>query len=201
MANKETTLNELRQEMSTIDVTLNVEQEVLLTTSQDLEKLEGRKEVLKERKKNASQNKAQLEKSIVEAEAALTRLEAEKKEQSNIVQLLEDEVKKLQSLLQEKQKSLGLLNTNLDETIEFHKGDYIEWLNKQATAKNEKQYLGQQLEQHDHKNTRLDQENAKYLTERTSIFDKKKQSEADLLRNCNRARDSCDELSNILETS
>ena len=35
---------------------------VLLQTSEELEKLEGRKEVLKERKKNASQNKEQLEK-------------------------------------------------------------------------------------------------------------------------------------------
>ena len=107
----------------------------------------------------------------------MTRLETEKKEQERIVQLLGTEVKNLQSLLQEKQKSLGLLNTNLDETIEVHKSDYIEWLNKQATAKNEKQYLGQQLEQHDHKNTRLDQDNAKYLTERTSIFQKKQHYE------------------------
>ena len=177
LAEKETILQELRQRMANIDVTINTEQEVLLLASQDLEKLEGRKEVLKERKKNATQNKAQLEKSIVEAQALLTRLETEKKEQERIVQLLGTEVKNLQSLLQEKQKSLGLLNTNLDETIEVHKSDYIEWLNKQATAKNEKQYLGQQLEQHDHKNTRLDQDNAKYLTERTSIFQKKQHYE------------------------
>ena len=177
LTEKETILQELRQRMANIDVTINTEQEVLLLASQDLEKLEGRKEVLKERKKNASQNKAQLEKSIVEAQALLTRLETEKKEQESIVQLLGTEVKNLQSLLQEKQKSLGLLNTNLDETIEVHKSDYIEWLNKQATAKNEKQYLGQQLEQHDHKNTRLDQDNAKYLTERTSIFQKKQHYE------------------------
>lgn len=186
---KETVLKELRQKMTNIDVTINTQQEVLLTTSQDLEKLEGRKEVLKERKKNASQNKAQLEKSISEAEALLSRLDNERKEQANVVQLLETEVKSLQSLLLEKQKSLGLLNTNLDETIELHKSDYIEWLNKQATAKNEKQYLGQQLEQHDHKNTRLDQDNAKYLTERTSILEKKQQYEKDL-----------HELANELET-
>ncbi len=177
LAEMETILNEQRQKMTTIDVTINTQQELLLTTSQDLEKLEGRKEVLKERKKNASQNKAQLEKSIAEAQASLTRLETEKNEQVNVVQLLETEVKNLQSLLQEKQKSLGLLKTNLDETIELHKGDYIEWLNKQATAKNEKQYLGQQLEQHDHKNARLDQDNAKYLTERASIYQKKRDYE------------------------
>ena len=177
LAEKEKILNEQRQKMAIIDVTINTQQELLLTTSQDLEKLEGRKEVLKERKKNASQNKAQLEKSIAEAQASLTRLETEKNEQVNIVHLLETEVKNLQSLLQEKQKSLGLLQTNLDETIELHKGDYIEWLNKQAAAKNEKQYLGQQLEQHEHKNARLDQDNSKYLTERTAIYQKKREYE------------------------
>ena len=83
LAEKETILQELRQRMANIDVTINTEQEVLLLASQDLEKLEGRKEVLKERKKNATQNKAQLEKSIVEAQALLTRLETEKKEQES----------------------------------------------------------------------------------------------------------------------
>ena len=84
-------------------------QEVLLLASQDLEKLEGRKEVLKERKKNATQNKAQLEKSIVEAQALLTRLETEKKEQERIVQLLETEVKNLQSASPRKTKNPWLI--------------------------------------------------------------------------------------------
>ena len=49
-----------------LDEYINDLQNVLLHTSEELEKLEGRKEVLKERKKNASQNKEQLEKNIEE---------------------------------------------------------------------------------------------------------------------------------------
>ena len=41
-------------------------QNLLLILVKNLRKLEGRKEVLKERKKNASQNKAQLAKVISE---------------------------------------------------------------------------------------------------------------------------------------
>ena len=55
------------------------------------------------------------------------------------------------------------------------KSDYIEWLNKQASAKNEKQYLLQQLTQQEHKNAKLDQENEKFLKERTDITAKKKE--------------------------
>ena len=42
--------------------------------------------------------------------------------------------------------------------------NYIEWLNKQASAKNEKQYLLKQLKQQEHKNAKLDMENEKFLT-------------------------------------
>lgn len=173
---KQASLQEYRQKMTSLDSTIDALQEVLLTASQELEKVEGRKDVLKERKKNASQHKAQLEKAIAEAEVARTRLVAEKEEQKAIVHMLQTEVADLQSLLQEKQKALGLCKLNIDETIDVHKSDYIEWLNKQATAKNEKQYLWQQLDQHDHKNTRLDQENAKYLTDRTFIAERKQQA-------------------------
>lgn len=173
---KQASLQEYRQKMTSLDSTIDALQEVLLTASQELEKVEGRKDVLKERKKNASQHKAQLEKAIAEAEMARTRLVAEKEEQKALVHMLQTKVEDLQSLLQEKQKALGLCKLNLDETIDVHKSDYIEWLNKQATAKNEKQYLWQQLDQHDHKNTRLDQENAKYLTDRTFISERKQQA-------------------------
>ena len=191
---QETKLYKLRQNMTSLDVSINSLQEILLTASQDLEKLEGRKEVLKERKKNANQNKAQLEKAIKEAQEVLTRLAKEKEAQTSIVQTLEKEMKDLQTLLQEKQKMLALFNSNIDETIETHKSDYIEWLNKQATAKNEQQYLWQQLDQHHHKNARLDQENAKYLTERTSIAEKRNQYERNDASNDGRASYSCYEL-------
>lgn len=170
---KEIELNELRKKMANLDVSINSLQQVLLTASEDLEKLEGRKEVLKERKKHASQSKAQLEKSIEETKGVLIQVKKEKEIQMGVVQSLEIEINSLQKQLQEKQKTLSLLSSNIEEKIEQYKGDYIEWLNKQATAKNEKQYLIQQLEQNEQKNTRLDNENAKYLNDRTSIFKKK----------------------------
>ncbi|RID87203.1 chromosome segregation protein SMC [Peribacillus asahii] len=177
---KEAALQELRQKTASLDATMNDLQAILLTSSEDLEKLEGRKEVLKERKKNATQNKVQLEKSIEEAKTFIARLEVDKEAQVILVRELENEVKNLQSRLQEKQQTLGSFQTNIEATIELHKSDYIEWLNKQATAKNEKQYLAQQLEQHAYKNERLDNDNAKYLTERTSIVKQKQQHEAEL---------------------
>ncbi|RFU63240.1 chromosome segregation protein SMC [Peribacillus saganii] len=170
---KEAELEEARDRVTALDESINDLQEVLLQASEELEKLEGRKEVLKERKKNASQNKQGLEKSIEEASTRIKALELEKIAESQGLELLEQEVKDLTGTLQEKQKQLSAFNSNLEEIIETLKSDYIEWLNKQATANNEIRYLEQQISQQDHKNTRLDKENSRYIVERKNIGERK----------------------------
>ncbi|MDR4927569.1 chromosome segregation protein SMC [Peribacillus simplex] len=170
---KEAHLKKLRDSLATLETSINGLQEILLNASEELEKLEGRKEVLKERKKNAAQNKSQLEKAIVEGEAAVERLSLQKERETEILNALNLEVKGISETLHEKQKSLGLFNSDIEAMIEAKKSDYIEWLNKQASAKNEKQYLLQQLTQQEHKNAKLDMENEKFLTERMDITARK----------------------------
>ncbi|MFK9115810.1 chromosome segregation protein SMC [Peribacillus frigoritolerans] len=173
LQDREAYLKKLRDSLATLETSINGLQEILLNASEELEKLEGRKEVLKERKKNAAQNKSQLEKAIVEGEAAIERLSLQKERETEILHALNLEVKGISETLHEKQKSLGLFNSDIEAVIEAKKSDYIEWLNKQASAKNEKQYLLQQLEQQEHKNAKLDMENEKFLTERMEITAKK----------------------------
>ncbi|MFJ7929412.1 chromosome segregation protein SMC [Peribacillus sp. NPDC096448] len=170
---REAHLKKLRDSLATLETSINGLQEILLNASEELEKLEGRKEVLKERKKNAAQNKSQLEKAIVEGEAAVERLSLQKERETEILHALNLEVKGISETLHEKQKSMGLFNSDIEAMIEAKKSDYIEWLNKQASAKNEKQYLLQQLAQQEHKNAKLDMENEKFLTERMDITAKK----------------------------
>ncbi|MBT2649645.1 chromosome segregation protein SMC [Bacillus sp. ISL-34] len=170
---REAHLKKLRDSLATLETSINGLQEILLNASEELEKLEGRKEVLKERKKNAAQNKSQLEKAIVEGEAAVERLSLQKERETEILNALNLEVKRISETLHEKQKSLGLFNSDIEAMIEAKKSDYIEWLNKQASAKNEKQYLLQQLTQQEHRNAKLDMENEKFLTERMDITAKK----------------------------
>lgn len=176
ISQKETESAKLRKHIAGLDQSMNELQETLLRASEELEKLEGRKEVLKERKKNASQNKQQLEKSIDDGERRISEWTAEKERENRVLVKLEQEVRNLQSSLHEKQKSLGLFTSNIEETIETLKSDYIEWLNKQASARNEQQYLDQQLNQQDNRNVRLDTENEKFLNERIEIEAKKLES-------------------------
>ncbi|MFJ5622145.1 chromosome segregation protein SMC [Peribacillus loiseleuriae] len=170
---KEADVKNTRDHIYALDESVNDLQAVLLHASEELEKIEGRKEVLKERKKNASQNKHQLEKSIVDGEKRILSLKDEKDREGKVLAILESDVKRLQKDLNENQKSFGLFSANLEETIEALKSDYIEWLNKQAAARNETQHLQQQLNQQKTRNARLDQENGKYLSERVEVEKKK----------------------------
>lgn len=163
---KEAKIEETRNQIAALDESITDLQNVLLHASEELEKLEGRKEVLKERKKNASQNRAQLEKSITELTDKIFQLKSNKDIQDELVKKLTQQVKFLQNQLKEKQEKLALFTENIDEKIETLKSEYIELINDQAGAKNELKYIDQQLEQQEIKSTRLDSENVKFIEER-----------------------------------
>ncbi|MGX6441975.1 chromosome segregation protein SMC [Neobacillus sp. K501] len=177
---KEAKIEETRDHIAALDESINDLQNVLLYASEELEKLEGRKEVLKERKKNASQNRIQLEKNIAEFTEKVNHLQGNRDSQKELFDQLKDQVNSLQVLLKEKQEKLTLFAENIDEKIESLKGEYIELLNEQAGAKNESKYIDQQLEQQERKSTRLDSENQRYIEDRRLAQAKKQKIQSAL---------------------
>ncbi|KKK39596.1 chromosome segregation protein SMC [Mesobacillus campisalis] len=170
---KETAIDQLRKGIAISDEAILSMQNDLLLASEELEKLEGRKEVLKERKKNATLNRGQLEKSIKEISARISLLKKVKSEQEQAVDLLGKESARLSAGLMERQQQLKLYNEDIEEKIDSLKSDYIDLLNQQASAKNELTYIGQQLAQQTSRSSRLDAENDKFLASRDEIAGKK----------------------------
>ncbi|WP_462409243.1 chromosome segregation protein SMC [Neobacillus sp. Marseille-QA0830] len=177
---KEAKVAEIRDQMAALDESVTDLQNVLLRATEELEKLEGRKEVLIERKKNASQNKEQLNLAIAELTDRISQLKTNKETHEAAANNLETQVKSLQSSLKEKQEGLLLYTEGIDEKIESLKSEYIETLNSQAGAKNELRYIEEQLAQHERKSSRLDSENEKYLQDRQEIEQKKSDIESSL---------------------
>ncbi|MFZ0446836.1 MAG: chromosome segregation protein SMC [Bacillus sp. (in: firmicutes)] len=169
---KEVEFENKREHLAGLDEYINNLQKVLLHTSEDLEKLEGRKEVLKERKKNSSQNKEQLEKNIEELTTKVSLLQKQKQSFENQLRHLSNEAGTLRSQLKEKQAQLILLNENIEQKIDDLKSEYIEVLNKQAASKNEVNFLAQQLEQLQKRNVKQKDENEKYIVERNGVREK-----------------------------
>jgi chromosome segregation protein len=166
---KEAVLAQTRDKIAALDESITNLQEILLSTSEELEKLEGRKQVLIERKKNSSTNETQLKQSIDEAETRLAQLSSEKNSLQETFKGIETEVSELKVELSTKQSQFKHYSENIEEIIESYKSDYIEKLNQQAAAKNEIQYLQQQLEQQSSRSGRLEAENEKYVHQRDEL--------------------------------
>ncbi len=193
----------IREYVSELGQRLSNMQDELLHSSEQLEKNEGRKEVLKERRKNASQHKEQLEKAIEEKKEQLNRakeqLEKElEKERENSKQL--EEMKRSVS---EKEQIVNRSATDLEDEMDQLKSDYIEVLNEQASIRNEKRYLEEQIEQQNKKKQRLVSENEdivhvhqKWLTQ----LEEMKQKESDKQRQLDAIAGQFQEISRQVES-
>jgi chromosome segregation protein SMC, common bacterial type len=177
---KEANLEEMRDQISALDESINDLQQVLLLASEELEKLEGKKEVLKERKKHAAQNEQQLKEQIAELTEQINQLLKEKEEQKSVYETCEKEVKELKSFLQKKENELLSLDGNIEEKLEQLKSDYFEKLNELASARNEINYIEEQLSLRKVKADRLDEANEKYISERKELKKEKGKIEAQL---------------------
>lgn len=177
---KEAFVEERRDQLTALDESINDLQQVLLAASEELEKLEGRKEVLKERKKNATYNKKQLEQTVEELTKQLNELHEQLAHYENILFQDEEAVQGIRQTLETKENEFTKLNQNIEDDIEQLKSEYFEQLNKQAQARNEVQYIESQLNQQQMKMNRLQGANEKYLKERREIEQMKEKLEAKL---------------------
>ncbi|OCA83864.1 chromosome segregation protein SMC [Pseudobacillus wudalianchiensis] len=200
---REAKAEELRAQITALDESVNDLQAVLLAASEELEKLEGRKQVLQERRKNAIQNEGQLADNLAEVKEKIKQLTKQAEELKKMSEADKKEAAELKQQLSEKQEEKKQLSQNLEEEIESLKSEYIENLNAQASAKNERQHVKQQLEQLVRRKERLDAENKRYLAEREEIAAKKSAIEEALVSEQERIAahlDALHEEQRLLET-
>mgnify|MGYP001942758193 FL=1 len=148
---REARLAEKRHAMQKIDEEIEVLQEKLLMTTQQLEQYEGKKQVWQERSRHVSENK---EKLTAQKEHTLTLINELTKEMETENDTLSDLVKHQQATtnrIATLQRKLTTGYQDITETIEEQKAEYIELLNEQAAKRNEQQSIQQQLASISHK--------------------------------------------------
>ncbi|WP_077621992.1 chromosome segregation protein SMC [Sediminibacillus massiliensis] len=144
---KEAGLEEQRSEIQALDDSIETLQESLLVLTKDLEKLEGKKQLINERSKHQEDNRSKLEQENEQLVEKTNSLETLLKEEEK--RLAELEMNKSQTRKTIKQIS-GQLSTskeNIEDQIEELKSEYIERLNRQAAKRNERQSIERQLNQ------------------------------------------------------
>ncbi|RBW67523.1 chromosome segregation protein SMC [Bacillus taeanensis] len=176
----EAKLENNRHELHVLDESINDLQNVLLLTSEELEKLEGKKEVLKERQKNAGKNREELSERLLHFQAKKDYYETTLEEEQQCLVSQKDKLEQLHAQLDQETEVLTSLEEDVEAVIDSLKSDYIELLNKQAALKNEIRYLNEQIGQQERKSAQLDQEYKNLLQQRSELQSKKQKAEQKL---------------------
>ncbi|PFH89429.1 chromosome segregation protein SMC [Bacillus sp. AFS088145] len=173
ISTEESKQHELQEKLNALDESIDQLQQVLLTVTKNLEKYEGQKELMKERKRNTSTQSEQLRKQIDEVTEQINEtsklIEAEKEQEK----LSRQNINKTKTNIVEIQNEITSYEGDIEEQIELIKSDYIELLNNQASIKNEKTMLEKQSQQYSVKSSRLDLENEKYIRQREKLQNRK----------------------------
>ncbi|WP_042144887.1 chromosome segregation protein SMC [Paucisalibacillus sp. EB02] len=182
---KEAQLANERQEIERIDETINDLQERLLTTTQQLEKYEGKKQVFHERSKHFTENKEKLETQKQETEERITVIKSELLEETNKLNELIEIRRNTKRLVEELKRKLTIDQDNIAEQIEDLKSEYIEFLNKQAAKRNERQSISGQVQQINAKKGKQ-AEKFQDLLELREDYTKKLQDAEDLMKSADK---------------
>ncbi|MDM5316561.1 chromosome segregation protein SMC [Fictibacillus sp. b24] len=174
----ETTIERARLDMQAMDESIDELQGALLLASETLEKLEGKKEVLKERKKNYVQNKTSLLEQIQQLKTKKEDLKTQLVAENETLQMKEKELKNVKKQVKDEESRLSVLEMDVEAELEKLKSDYFERLNEQTTIKNEMRYIEDQAKLQSFKSNRLDEENTKFLEQREELKATKQEAEA-----------------------
>ncbi|MDR7074536.1 chromosome segregation protein SMC [Fictibacillus barbaricus] len=169
----ETTIERARLDMQAMDESIDELQGALLLASETLEKLEGKKEVLKERKKNYAQHKSSLIEQIQQLKENRDHLEKQLMIETEMLNEKEKQLKHVKKQVKEEESRLAVLEMDVESELEKLKSDYFDRLNEQTTIKNEIRYIEEQSKQQNFKSGKLDEENNKFLLQRTQLQDTK----------------------------
>lgn len=165
ISNFEAQVDDIRGKLKLIDEVLDTAQEQLVEASSEVERWEGRKALMKEKRLNAEKQLKQLQISLqqaIEEEEELTASEQDKKlqfaEKQKEVQQLKNDIKQIEL-------TLNSSVVEIEQEIEQSKNKYIDLLNEEATVKNELKHIEQQLTLHE--------ETAEKMSDRSSEMAKK----------------------------
>lgn len=166
---QEAKIQRARADMQAMDESIEDLQNILLSTSEDLEKQEGQKEVWKERRKNFSQNKDQFRNELAQLKKKKQELSFILNEQTEELKQTKQKVSATKQVRKELERQLEKVAEGSEERIERLKADYIEWLNEKAAKKNEQNFLIDQVSKNEQKRSRLEKDNQDLVERRQAI--------------------------------
>ena len=177
----EATLEKERHDINKLDEEIEKLQTNLLSSTQQLEKFEGKKQLLQERSKHLEENKLKLETQKSETAVRIGNLHDELVKGKKKLAALQNTRRKTKKIVQELEKKLSINQENIADRIETLKSEYIEYLNSQAAKNNEKQSISKRIQQISGKTDRQAEKFQDMAEHRENLSDKLGQCEINVL--------------------
>lgn len=166
-SSREADLEKAKFHVSQIDESIEELQQVLLTVSEETEKVEGQREVLKERLRNLAANRSQTIEQLHRITEKQHAVEAELEGELARKEETSKRLSEAQAALREAENQFYAMVQTLTDDVERLKGDYFEKVNDLANLRNEIRHQQQLLqtglaraERLSSEKERLDQEEA-----------------------------------------
>lgn len=141
-------VQKIRKQLKDIDASLDEAQEQLVEATSEVERWDGRRALITEKRQNASLQIDKLQASLIGANKQVETLEQQQRDKKQQFVLKQQALQQLKQQLKQLDISLNHSAQEIDEEIEKSKNIYIDLLNEEATLKNDMKNIEQQLVQH-----------------------------------------------------
>ena len=170
---EEAALNRLREERSQLDEALEAHNERHLSLVEELKQAQGQRDVLLERSKHTEKSVSEYQENLAEIQDKLAQLEEDKAVCLADLSQKNGEVQTLEKDLVQGQLELVQYRKTAKELIEELRGQYVDYLQQQASTSNELKYLERQYLQETSQNQHVMQKQAaleQELAEKEAVF-------------------------------
>ncbi|WP_102028187.1 chromosome segregation protein SMC [Salirhabdus sp. Marseille-P4669] len=170
---EEAKLEKEKSDIQRIDEIMEQKQANLLTLIQEIENLEGRRNLLQERMKHYEENKDKLLTDQEKATEKVNQLHSQLDSEKELLQTFLTSRDKVKEAITTIEKQTGLTQESIESQIEELKSDFIEVLNEQAAKRNESESIERNLQQNILKREKMKERFQELLKQREEILETK----------------------------
>ncbi len=165
ISEKETTITELRKNLSELDNLLDESQNQLVDVSAEVERFEGRKVLMAEKRMNATTQLTKLQQSLDKAIASRDNWQKIQEEKAEQLSERQQELQNFKKIVKQLEDNLNRSTSEIEAEIDKWKDTYIDRLNEEATVKNEVKNISKQLAEQAENSVKISNQSSEMLTE------------------------------------
>ncbi|RIJ69217.1 chromosome segregation protein SMC [Rummeliibacillus sp. POC4] len=162
---KESYITKLRKQLTELDSLLDESQHQLVDVSAEVERFEGRKVLMAEKRINAAAQLTKLQQSLQKAKTSSDSWNKLKSEKEKQLVDRQQELQNLKKTVKQLEDNLNRSTSEIEAEINKWKDTYIDRLNEEATVKNEVKNITKQLEEQTENSVKISSQSTEMVTE------------------------------------